>query len=70
VTDELWAEQADHQTTFDQTIEQVQTVKPERTVLTEIEEIYRRRPDEYAELAREYENLNIQFGRDGMDLEV
>lgn len=70
LTDELWAEEREHQTTFDQTIEQVRTVKPARTVLTEIEEIYRRRPEEYAELADEYDDPEIEFGRDGMKLET
>jgi hypothetical protein len=70
LTDELWAEERDHQTTFDQTIEQVRAVSPDRTVLTEIEEIYRRRPKEYAELAEEYEYLNLEFGHDGMEIEV
>jgi phosphoribosyl 1,2-cyclic phosphate phosphodiesterase len=70
LTDELWAEERDHQTTFDQTVEQIRAVKPDRTVLTEIEEIYRRRPGEYAEVEREYEDLNLQFGHDGMHLEV
>ncbi|UPV74634.1 MBL fold metallo-hydrolase [Halorussus limi] len=70
MTDELWTEETDHQTTFDQTLEQVRTVEPDRTVLTEIEEIYRRRPDEYAELADEYADLGVEFGHDGMELEV
>ncbi|MFC7079770.1 hypothetical protein [Halorussus caseinilyticus] len=70
LSDELWAEERDHQTTFDQTLEQVRTVGPDRTVLTEIEEIYRRRPDEYWELADEYADLGVEFGRDGMDIEV
>jgi len=70
VTDELCAEERDHQTTFDQTVEQVRTVEPDRTGLTEIEEIYRRRPDEYAALEREYEHLNVEFGHDGLDVEV
>ena len=70
LTDELWAEERERQTTFDQTIEQVRTVAPERTVLTEIEEIYRRRPDEYAALEAEYEELSLAFGYDGMALEV
>ena len=70
MTDELWAEEADHQTTFEQTLEQVRTVKPDRTVFTEIEEIYRRRPGEYEDLAAEYEGLNLEFGYDGMDIEV
>jgi hypothetical protein len=39
-------------------------------MLTEIEEIYRRRPDEYAALEREYEHLNVEFGHDGLDVEV
>ena len=70
MTDELWTEEADHQTTFDQTVEQLRTVAPDRTVLTEIEEIYRRRPDEYAQLAAEYDELGVEFGRDGMEIEV
>jgi phosphoribosyl 1,2-cyclic phosphate phosphodiesterase len=70
MSDDLWAEERDHQTTFDQTLEQVRTVEPDRTVLTEIEEIYRRRPGEYAELAAEYEGLDVEFGRDGMEIEL
>jgi len=74
LTDELWAEEREAQTTFDQTVEQIREVGPDRAILTEIEEIYRRRPDEYAELAaeleREYEELNLTFGRDGIDVEV
>ncbi|WP_137285235.1 MBL fold metallo-hydrolase [Halorussus salinisoli] len=70
LSDELWSEERDHQTTFDQTLEQIRTVEPDRTVFTEIEEIYRRRPDEYAELAREYADLGVEFGRDGMKIEV
>lgn len=70
LSEELWAEEREHQTTFDQTLEQVRTVDPDRTVLTEIEEIYRRRPGEYADLAAEYEDLGIEFGRDGMEIEL
>jgi len=70
LSDELWAEERDRQTTFEQTIEQVRTVAPDRTVLTEIEEIYRRRPGEYADIAADHADLNIEFGRDGMDLEI
>jgi phosphoribosyl 1,2-cyclic phosphate phosphodiesterase len=70
LSDELWAEERDHQTTFDQTIEQAKTVKPDRTVLTEIEEIYRRRPEEYRELERKHEDLNLRFGHDGMGIEL
>ncbi|WP_135828510.1 MBL fold metallo-hydrolase [Halorussus halobius] len=70
LTDELWAETSERQTTFEQTVAQVRRVGPDRAILTEIEEIYRRRPDEYAKLAREYDDLNLAFGRDGMDVEV
>ena len=70
MTDELWTEEVDHQTTFEQTLEQVRTVEPDRTVLTEIEEIYRRRPDEYEALESEYEALDVEFGYDGMDIDV
>ncbi|WP_435174998.1 MBL fold metallo-hydrolase [Halorussus sp. AFM4] len=70
MSEELWAQEREHQTTFDQTVEQVRTVDPDRTVLTEIEEIYRRRPEEYADLAAEYGELGIEFGRDGMSIEV
>ncbi|WP_135824366.1 MBL fold metallo-hydrolase [Halorussus ruber] len=70
LSEELWAEEREHQTTFDQTLEQVRTVEPDRTVLTEIEEIYRRRPGEYADLESAFPELNLEFGRDGMDIEV
>ena len=70
LTDELWAETSERQTTFEQTVAQVRAVEPDRAILTEIEEIYRRRPDEYAELAREFADLNLAFGRDGMNVAV
>jgi len=70
LSEALWAEERASQTTFEQTIEQVRTVEPGRTVLTEIEELYRRRPDEYAALAAEHADLNLTFGRDGMDIEL
>jgi phosphoribosyl 1,2-cyclic phosphate phosphodiesterase len=70
LSESLWAEERARQTIFEQTIEQVRTVDPGRTVLTEIEELYRRRPDEYADLAAEHPDLNLAFGRDGMDIEV
>ena len=69
LSDELWSEEVDHQTTFDQTVEQVRTVDPGRTVLTEIEEIYRRTREDYAELEDEYEQFGIEFGHDGMELD-
>jgi len=59
--------------TFEESLEQVRRVQPERTVFTEIEEQYRRSYDDYralaAELRREY-GLDMAFAHDGMELEV
>ena len=59
-----------HEMTFEESLAQVRRVDAERTVLTEIEELYRRSYDDYRELEREYEDLDIAFAYDGMQIEV
>lgn len=69
-TDDLWAEETKLEITFEETVEQVREVGAERTVLTEIEELFRRSHDDFRELEREHEDLDLRFGYDGMDLSV
>ncbi len=68
--DDLWAEETELEITFEETVEQVRDVRPERTVLTEIDELFQRSYDDFSELETEYEELNLQFGWDGMELTV
>lgn len=58
---------------FEESLAQVRAVEPERTVFTELEELYRRSHDDYRALARtltEREGLDIAFAHDGMMLSV
>lgn len=70
VTDEAERDAIEHEMTFQESLAQVRTVGAERTVLTEIEELYRRSYDDYRALEREYEELGIEFAYDGMQIEV
>ena len=70
VTEEAERNALEHELTFQESIAQVQTVRPERTVFTEIEELFRRSYDDYQQLERQYEDLNISFAYDGMQIEV
>lgn len=59
--------------TFEESLAQVRQVRPERTVFTEIEELYRRSHDDYRALARELraqEGLDVAFAYDGMEISV
>ncbi|WP_423744418.1 MBL fold metallo-hydrolase (plasmid) [Haladaptatus sp. SPP-AMP-3] len=70
LTDDLWEEETNLEITFEETVEQVQEVGAERTVLAEIEELFQRSHDDLRELEAEYEDLNLRFGYDGMGLSV
>lgn len=70
VTEEAERNVLKHEMTFQESMAQVQTVRPERTVLTEIEELYRRSYDDYQQLERQYEDPDIAFAYDGMRIEV
>lgn len=70
VTEEAERNALKHEMTFQESLSQVRTVRPEQTVFTEIEELYRRSYDDYRYLEREYEDLDIAFAYDGMRIEV
>lgn len=70
VTDEAERDALEHEMTFEESMAQVRTVRAERTVFTEIEELYRRSYDEYRVLERQYEDVDIAFAYDGMQIEV
>ncbi len=55
---------------FDESLEQVRAVEPDQTVLTELEELYRRSHDDYQRLADQYDELNLTFAHDGLELSV
>jgi len=70
VTEEAERELLAHELTFEESLEQVRRVRPERAILTEIEELYRRSYDDYCRLEREHETLNVEFAYDGMTIHV
>ncbi|QZA87893.1 MBL fold metallo-hydrolase [Salinarchaeum sp. IM2453] len=59
-----------HELTFQKSLDQIRTVTPERAVLTELEEFYRRSYDDYQHLEERYDNLNLEFAYDGMNIEI
>jgi phosphoribosyl 1,2-cyclic phosphate phosphodiesterase len=70
VTEEAERNALQHEMTFEESVEQVRTVQPERAVLTEIEELFRRSYDDYKRLERDHEDLNLEFAYDGMRIEL
>ena len=70
VTEEAERNALQHEMTFEESVEQVRTVQPERAVLTEIEELFRRSYDDYRNLETQYQDLNIEFAYDGMQIEL
>ncbi|WP_331234793.1 MBL fold metallo-hydrolase [Natronorarus salvus] len=68
--DSLWAEERETEITFERTVEQVEEVRPERTILTELEEIYGRSYDDYLALEERYDRLGITFGYDGLTVDL
>lgn len=59
-----------HEIKFKESIEQIRNVNPEKTILTEIEELFRHSYDDLKEIEKEHEKLNIEFAYDGMKIEV
>lgn len=59
-----------HEMTFEESLAQIRKVRPDRTVLTEIEELFRRSYDDYLALEAEYADLDIEFAYDGMEITV
>ena len=70
VTEEAKRNALDHEMTFEESVAQVRAVGANRTVLTEIEELYRRSYDDFRELESKYQELNIEFAYDGMQIEL
>jgi len=70
VTDDAERNALEHEMTFQESLNQVRTTQPEQTVFTEIEELYRRSYDDYRELERQHEDLDITFAYDGMRIEI
>lgn len=70
LTEEAWEKEIELEITFEETIEQIIQVKPGKVVLTEIEEIYRRSFDDYKELEKDYDDLNLEFAYDGMKINL
>jgi len=70
VTDHAEQTALAHEMAFEESLDQVRAVEPDRTVMTEIEELFRRSYDDYERLAAEYEDLNVEFAHDGLTIEV
>jgi phosphoribosyl 1,2-cyclic phosphate phosphodiesterase len=70
VTDRAEETTVQHEMTFEESLEQIREVQPDRTVLTEIEELFRRSYDDYQTVEREHEDLGLEFAYDGMEITV
>lgn len=70
VTPEAEATALAHEMTFEESLDQIRTVQPERAVLTEIEELYGRSYDDYSRLEAEHTELHVEFAYDGMRIEL
>lgn len=63
---ELWAPEI----RFQETISRVKRLKPKRTILIGLEEVYQRSFADYQKLERKYKELNLKFAYDGMRIEI
>lgn len=70
LTKEKEEEDRELEITFEETLGQIREVRPERTVLTEIEELFRHSYEDLKEVGEEHEDLDLEFAYDGMNLEV
>jgi phosphoribosyl 1,2-cyclic phosphate phosphodiesterase len=70
VTDHAERTALAHEMTFQESLDQVRDVEPDRVVMTEIEELFRRSYDDYNRLEGEYRDLNVEFAHDGMTIEI
>lgn len=59
-----------HEMKFEESLEQVREIQPDKVVMTEIEEIFRRSYDDYKELEKKYSGLNLKFAYDGMNISL
>lgn len=55
--------------TFEETLEQVRAIKAKRTILTELEELFQRTPEDYDALTAKVGGL-VEFAHDGMEIEL
>ena len=55
---------------FDETIERIKELKPKKTILANLEEIYDRSYDDYLDLEKQYAPLRIEFAFDGMKIDL
>lgn len=70
MTEEAWKEDIELEITFEETLDQIRESKAKKAVLTEIEEIFQRSFDDYKNLEKEYEDLNLKFAYDGMKISL
>lgn len=70
VSKPIWDEQRKDETTFQETLQQIERLNPDQTILTEIEEIYQRSHDDYKHLAAKHTDKNITFAHDSMEITV
>jgi phosphoribosyl 1,2-cyclic phosphate phosphodiesterase len=63
---ELWSSEM----RFEETIERIKRLKPKRTVLIGLEEVYQRSFEDYQRLEKKYGELNLKFAYDGMKIEL
>jgi phosphoribosyl 1,2-cyclic phosphate phosphodiesterase len=70
MTEEAWKNDEELEITFEETLQQIKEVGPEKVILTEIEEIFKRSYDGFLELEDNYTELNLKFAFDGMQLNI
>lgn len=70
MTEEAWKNDEELEITFEETLQQIKEVGPEKVILTEIEEIFKRSYDDFLELEDNYTELNLKFAFDGMQLNI
>lgn len=70
VTEEAERTSIKHEMTFEESLQQVEQVNADATVLTEIDELYRRSYDDYRDLEQQFKHLDIAFAYDGMRIMI
>jgi phosphoribosyl 1,2-cyclic phosphate phosphodiesterase len=55
---------------FNETLKRVEELKPKKTILMNLEEIYERSYDDYLKMEDKYKKLNLKFAFDGMDIKM
>jgi phosphoribosyl 1,2-cyclic phosphate phosphodiesterase len=70
IVPEQFAIDVPEEITFEETIEQLETIRAKRVILTEIEESFKRTHEDYEALAARYAHLKLEFAYDGMEIEL